>query len=178
MCDVWYNMFRDVLNSAIGVFFDHVMFIWLVWCITWPLQVAKVSLDPGKRPKTRPQAKSQAKQNGTVSPENRTSTPTTKTSLTPEGKSPTPTGKPPTPEPQTNSEDPRPFSPPTKVLNIVRSSKFRHIQGGTMHRSTHIEKLPKLSVAIPGESNAFQVRGENRLSLCVCRTISDTTVCV
>ena len=27
-----------------------------------------------------------------------------------------------------------------------------------MHRSTHIEKLPKLSVAIPGESNAFQVR--------------------
>ena len=26
-----------------------------------------------------------------------------------------------------------------------------------MHRSTHIEKLPKLSVAIPGESNAFQV---------------------
>lgn len=26
-----------------------------------------------------------------------------------------------------------------------------------MHRSTHIEKLPRLSVAIPGDSNAFQV---------------------
>lgn len=34
-----------------------------------------------------------------------------------------------------------------------------------MHRSTHIEKLPKLSVAIPGESNAFQVKEQaNKLS--------------
>jgi coronin-7 len=127
------------------------------WCQGDNKKVAKVSLDPGRRPKARPQTESRAKQNGTVSPENRTTTPTTKPSLTPEGKSPTPTGKPPTPDPQQSSEDSRTsFSPPAKVLNIVRSSKFRHIQGGTMHRSTHIEKLPKLSVAIPGESNAFQ----------------------
>ena len=34
-----------------------------------------------------------------------------------------------------------------------------------MHRSTHIEKLPKLSVAVPGESNAFQVRYVSSLEL-------------
>ena len=106
----------------------------------------------------KPKSKSHAVQNGTKSPENDI-TPVGK-SPTPMGKSPTPMGKSPTPDSShTSSEDSCPsFSPPAKVMNIVRSSKFRHIQGGKMHRSTHIEKLPKLSVAILGESNAFQVR--------------------
>ncbi len=50
-----------------------------------------------------------------------------------------------------------PRSPPPKVLNIVRSSKFRHIEGQTMHRSTYIDKIPKLNGTVPGDSNAFQV---------------------
>ena len=133
--------------------------------VTWSLQVAKVSLDPKKQPKSAPQPKSHSKQNGTKSPEirppstDKSPTPVGK-SPTPGGKSPTPMGKSPTPDSHSTSEESRSssFSPTPKVLNIVRSSKFRHIQGGTMHRSTHIEKLPKLSVAVPGESNAFQVR--------------------
>ena len=48
-------------------------------------------------------------------------------------------------------------TPSPKVLNIVRSSKFRHIEGHMMHRSTQIDKIPKLSSTVPGDSNAFQV---------------------
>ncbi|CAI8048909.1 Coronin-7 [Geodia barretti] len=103
-------------------------------------KVAKVSLDPTRQPKAASQPKSHSKQNGTKSPEIRPPS---------EGKSPTPGGKSPTPDSRSVSEESRSssFSPTPKVLNIVRSSKFRHVQGGTLHRSTHIEKLPKLSVA-------------------------------
>ena len=56
-------------------------------------------------------------------------------------------------------------SPSPKVLNIVRSSKFRHIEGHMMHRSTNIDKIPKLSSTVPGDSNAFQVgiRGDREM---------------
>lgn len=44
----------------------------------------------------------------------------------------------------------------TKSLTIVRSSKFRHIEGKFKHQSTFITKLPSLSSTVPGDSNAFQ----------------------
>ena len=49
---------------------------------------------------------------------------------------------------------------PKAALNIVRSSKVRHVEGRIAHKSTHIEKLPKMNTTVPGDSNAFQVRGE------------------
>ena len=45
----------------------------------------------------------------------------------------------------------------TKPLNIVRSSKFRHIEGSVKDRSTFISKFPSLNSTVPGDSNAFQV---------------------
>ena len=45
----------------------------------------------------------------------------------------------------------------TKNLNIVRSSKFRHIEGHFRERSSFINKFPSLSSTVPGDSNAFQV---------------------
>lgn len=44
-----------------------------------------------------------------------------------------------------------------KTVNIVRPSKFRHIEGKFRHRSTFISKMPSLSSTVPGDSNAFQV---------------------
>lgn len=44
-----------------------------------------------------------------------------------------------------------------KSLNIVRSSKFRHIEGKYKHRSSYITKIPSLSATVPGDCNAFQV---------------------
>jgi coronin-7 len=126
------------------------------WCQGQNAKVAKVSLDPKRQPKATPQPKSHSKQNGTKLPKISTSS---DKSPTPVAKSPTPVGKSPTPDSQTTSDESRSsssFSPTPKPLNIVRSSKFRHIQGGTMHRSTHIEKLPKLSMAVPGDCNGFQ----------------------
>ena len=63
----------------------------------------------------------------------------------------------PTSPPQTAS-----LPTPKAVLNIVRSSKVRHVEGRIAHKSTHIEKLPKLSTTVPGDSNAFQVKEEGR----------------
>lgn len=45
----------------------------------------------------------------------------------------------------------------TKNLNIVRSSKFRHIEGYLRDRSSFVTKFPSLSSTVPGDSNAFQV---------------------
>ena len=45
----------------------------------------------------------------------------------------------------------------TKNLAIVRSSKFRHIEGHLRDRSSFIRKFPSLSSVVPGDSNAFQV---------------------
>lgn len=45
----------------------------------------------------------------------------------------------------------------TKKMNIVRSSKFRHIEGHLCERSSFITKFPSLSSTVPGDSNAFQV---------------------
>ena len=42
-----------------------------------------------------------------------------------------------------------------KLLNIVRTSKFRHIEGSVMHKSTHIDGIPPLCETVPGDSNAF-----------------------
>ncbi|CAI8054249.1 Coronin-7 [Geodia barretti] len=143
------DLFPDTAGSEPALTADQ-------WCQGQNGKVAKVSLDPKGQPKAASQPKSHSKQNGTKSPEIRP--PSEGKSPTPVGKSPTPGGKSPIPDSRTVSEESRSssFSPTPKVLNIVRSSKFRHIQGGTLHRSTHIEKLPKLSVAMPGDSNGFQ----------------------
>ena len=45
----------------------------------------------------------------------------------------------------------------TKSKNIVRSSKFRHIEGSSKDRATFITKFPSLSSTVPGDSNSFQV---------------------
>ena len=45
-----------------------------------------------------------------------------------------------------------------KTITIVRSSKFRHIEGKFRHRSTFISKLPSLSTTVPGDSNVVQVK--------------------
>ena len=34
------------------------------------------------------------------------------------------------------------------------------MEGRLAHKSTHVEKLPKLSTTVPGDSNAFQVSQE------------------
>ena len=47
--------------------------------------------------------------------------------------------------------------PPAKVLNIVRSSKVRHVEGQTLHKSTFIDRVPTISTTVPGDSNAFAV---------------------
>ena len=62
-------------------------------------------------------------------------------------------------------QEPKPTTAPVdkavsdvpKAINIVRSSKFRHIEGKFKHRSTFISKIPSLSSTVPGDSNAFQV---------------------
>ncbi len=48
-----------------------------------------------------------------------------------------------------------------KSMSIVRSSKFRHIEGKFKHRSTFISKLPSLSSTVPGDANVFQVKYNN-----------------
>jgi len=45
----------------------------------------------------------------------------------------------------------------SKSFNIVRSSKFRHIEGSLKDKTTFITKFPSLSSTVPGDSNAFQV---------------------
>ena len=47
-----------------------------------------------------------------------------------------------------------------KVLNLVRSSKFRHIEGAILHKSTHIDSIPPLHKTIPGDSNAFSCNNQ------------------
>lgn len=44
-----------------------------------------------------------------------------------------------------------------KVQSFVRSSKVRHIEGKSLHKSTYIDRVPPLSTTIPGDSNAFAV---------------------
>lgn len=48
-----------------------------------------------------------------------------------------------------------------KNITVVRSSKFRHIEGKSRHNSTYITKIPALSSTVPGDSNAFQVLNHN-----------------
>ncbi len=60
--------------------------------------------------------------------------------------------------PSTNEASSVPSSAPPKALNIVRSSKLRHIEGSSRDRATFITKFPSLSSTVPGDSNAFQVR--------------------
>lgn len=52
-------------------------------------------------------------------------------------------------------------NPIKKTLNIVRSSKFRHIEGKFHQKSSFINKIPPLSSTVPGDSNAFQVRQDS-----------------
>lgn len=54
---------------------------------------------------------------------------------------------------------------PSRTTNIVRSSKFRHIEGKFKHRSTFINKLPPLSSTVPGDSNLLQVKHVMTLGL-------------
>lgn len=50
--------------------------------------------------------------------------------------------------------------PAKKPVKIVRSSKVRYIEGKLLHSSVFIQKLPKLSNSIPGESNGFSANKE------------------
>lgn len=109
---------------------------------TGSLQVAKVSLNPARRPK-KPAEPAPTKPVKQDKPSGQTSLPSA------------PAEPPKVPTKEEGGDSPR--SPPPKVLNIVRSSKFRHIDGQMMHRSTHIDKVPKLSSTVPGDSNAYQV---------------------
>ena len=58
------------------------------------------------------------------------------------------------------NQDDAPRSTPHKVVNFVRSSKFRHIEGQLSHRSSAIDKVPTISSTVPGDSNAFAVNKE------------------
>lgn len=60
------------------------------------------------------------------------------------------------PEPPVSSTSTTTSCTPKRVA-IVRSSKFRHIEGKARHSSTYITKIPALSSTVPGDSNAFQV---------------------
>ena len=51
-----------------------------------------------------------------------------------------------------------------KIFAGVHSSKFRHIQGSPMHRSTYIESIPNLNTTISGDCNSFQV---SYMSVCL-----------
>ena len=47
-----------------------------------------------------------------------------------------------------------------KLLNIVRTSKFHHIEGIVMHKSTHIDSIPELCRTVPGDSNAVSANSD------------------
>ena len=61
------------------------------------------------------------------------------------------------PEVESGADNPEFERSSLKNLNIVRSSKFRHIEGKHMHQSSQITKIPSLSSTVPGDSNGFQV---------------------
>lgn len=42
----------------------------------------------------------------------------------------------------------------------VRQSKFRHLEGSSLHKSLHISNLRNLSKNVPGESDAFHVNSK------------------
>lgn len=48
----------------------------------------------------------------------------------------------------------------SKALPGFRPSKFRHLHGAPLHRSTHIENLRNLSTSITGECDGFHVNHE------------------
>lgn len=56
-----------------------------------------------------------------------------------------------------SESEPSPAAPVSSLRNVVRSSKFRHIEGKYRHQSSYITKLPSLSSTVPGDSNGFQV---------------------
>ncbi|GAB6023962.1 hypothetical protein CHUAL_008692 [Chamberlinius hualienensis] len=51
-----------------------------------------------------------------------------------------------------------------KVFQGFRQSKFRHLHGVPLHRSTHIENIRNLNTSIPGECDGFQVN-QDRVAL-------------
>lgn len=61
----------------------------------------------------------------------------------------------------------------SSTKSIVRSSKFRHIEGKFRHKSSFISKIPRLSSTVPGDSNAFQVKKTHKTAK---RTPSELTV--
>ena len=110
------------------------------------MQVAKVSLSPANRKKT--EATPVKQESKPDKPNGKPSPPAT---------SPTPSRESPSELVAGGRTEAFLRSPSPKVLNIVRSSKYRHIEGHMMHRSTTIDKIPKLSTIVPGDSDAFQV---------------------
>ena len=61
-------------------------------------------------------------------------------------------------QPESQTEQSRDVISPAPVIkSVVRSSKFRHIEGKSKHSSTCITKIPSLCSTVPGDSNAFQV---------------------
>jgi coronin-7 len=121
-------------------------------------KVGKMSLDPARPPRKTEGAPKKKPEEKNVAPS--PSTPSSQTSsdgnTTPsKQKDSQPQQQPKQQQQQEEeSEEPkRPVNP--KVLNLVRSSKFRHIEGSIAHKSTHIESMPDLNRTIPGDSNAF-----------------------
>jgi len=127
------------------------------------MQVAKVSLNPANRKKTDATP---------VKQESKPDKPTAKPS--PPASSPVPSRESPSELVAGGQAEAFVRSPSPKVLNIVRSSKYRHIEGHMMPRSTLIDKIPKLSTIVPGDSDAFQVcleKSPDWFDTVVCMTL-------
>lgn len=112
-----------------------------------------ISLDPAKSkkplaaPKTEKKAEPAKVEAVKDSPKPAVTTSTAKPVVA-KAKEPEPEGLP------ASKEPPR----PSKVIQLVRASKLRHIDGVMSHRSTTIDKLPPLNTTVPGDSNSFHVR--------------------
>lgn len=127
--------------------------------------VATMSLDPSKRKSTNKKvvtSKSDSQQKDVTPPTSgRPDKPPQQDSLSNKSadvKSPV-SGAAATPTVASNEEDTATPSSVAaqKIFAGVHSSKFRHIEGSPMHRSTYIESIPNLNTTISGDSNSFQV---------------------
>ena len=113
------------------------------------LQVIRVSLDPAKKTVSshKVEGRSESKTSSSQPPDSRLPERANKHNTT------------------TKQDHPPDQTLPTKatshkVVNLVRSSKFRHIEGQLSHRSSAIDKVPTISSTVPGDSNAFAVNKE------------------
>ncbi len=116
-------------------------------CLTPPSpQVSTISMNPAKFKRSQGAPKTD-KKTGPAKEPSKTAEPTT-------------TAKPvvaKTTEPAVSTETKEPPRP-SKVIQLVRASKLRHVEGVMSHRSTIIDKLPSLNTTVPGDCNSLHVR--------------------